>query len=37
MKKFLPIFIIAFIVVIVGAAGLNLFRDKEAAKEPFGG
>ncbi|MDU0220467.1 SCO family protein, partial [Escherichia coli] len=22
---------------IVGAAGLNLFRDKEAAKEPFGG
>lgn len=37
MKKFLPIFIIAFIVVIVGAAGLNLFRDKQAAKEPFGG
>src|SRR5690606_13937698 len=37
MKKFLRIFIIAFIVVIVGAAGLNLLRDKEAAKEPFGG
>ncbi|MBR7651353.1 SCO family protein [Brucella oryzae] len=37
MKKFLPIFIIAFIVVIVGAAGFNLFRDKQAAKEPFGG
>jgi hypothetical protein len=37
MKKFLPIFIIAFIVVIVGAAGLNLLRDKQAAKEPFGG
>ncbi|MHC5233593.1 SCO family protein [Brucella sp. LJL56] len=37
MKKFLPIFIIAFIVAIVGAAGLNLFRDKQAAKEPFGG
>ncbi|WP_266033067.1 SCO family protein [Brucella intermedia] len=37
MKKFLPFFIIAFIVVIVGAAGLNLFRDKQAAKEPFGG
>ncbi|WP_343312326.1 SCO family protein [Brucella sp. BE17] len=37
MKKFLPIFIIAFIVVIVGAAGFNMIRDKEAAKEPFGG
>ncbi|MBB5702684.1 protein SCO1/2 [Ochrobactrum daejeonense] len=37
MKKFLPIFILAFVVVIVGAAGLNLFRDKQAAKEPFGG
>ncbi|MBC2885920.1 SCO family protein [Ochrobactrum sp. CM-21-5] len=37
MKKLLPVFILAFIVVIVGAAGLNLFRDREAAKGPFGG
>ncbi|MBV2143916.1 SCO family protein [Falsochrobactrum sp. TDYN1] len=37
MKKFLPIFIVAFIVVIVGAAGFNLIRDREAAREPFGG
>jgi protein SCO1 len=37
MKKILPIFIIAFMVVIVGAAGFNFMRDREAASEPFGG
>jgi len=37
MKKFLPIFIFAFIIVIVGAAGFNMMRDRNAADEPFGG
>lgn len=37
MKKILPIFIFAFIVVLIGAAGFNLISDREAAKEPFGG
>ncbi|MCX2697778.1 MULTISPECIES: SCO family protein [Ochrobactrum] len=37
MQKFLPIFIVAFIVVIVGAAGFNMIRDRNAANEPFGG
>ncbi|PWL16990.1 SCO family protein [Falsochrobactrum shanghaiense] len=37
MKKFLPIFIIAFVVVVVGAAGFNLIRDRQAVDEPFGG
>ncbi|ENP41335.1 hypothetical protein C055_01235 [Brucella abortus 78/36] len=37
MKKFLPIFIVVFIIVIIGAAGFNFVRDKQAAKEPFGG
>lgn len=37
MKKFLPIFIIAFMVVIIAAAGFNLYRDKMAGKEAFGG
>lgn len=37
MKKLLPIFIFAFIIVIVGAAGFNMLRDRNAADEPFGG
>ncbi|GAA5626934.1 MULTISPECIES: SCO family protein [Brucella] len=37
MKKFLPIFIFAFIIVIVGAAGFNLIRDRNSADQPFGG
>ncbi len=37
MKKILPIFIITFVVVLIGAAGFNMIRDRQAAKEPFGG
>ncbi|MFC4625401.1 SCO family protein [Daeguia caeni] len=37
MKKFLPIFILTFVVVIIAAAAFNLIRDRQAANEPFGG
>lgn len=37
MKKFLPLFILTFVVVIIAAAGYNLIRDRQAANEPFGG
>lgn len=37
MKRILPVFIIAFIVVVIGAAAYNFFQDKRSAGEPFGG
>ncbi|MFC0244418.1 SCO family protein [Falsochrobactrum ovis] len=37
MQKFLPIIIVAFVVAIIGAAGFNLIRDRQAAHQPFGG
>lgn len=37
MKKILPLLIVAFVVVIVGAAAFNLIQDKRAENQPFGG
>ncbi len=37
MKKFLPVFIAAFVAVILAAAGFNYIHARQAADQPFGG
>lgn len=37
MKKYIPVFIVAFLVVVIGAAIFYFVQDKQSADKPFGG